>query len=466
MAKIAINEQNTGAVGIHNKVNATNRAIKYYRNGKLHRTDGPAVIYESGKMKYYRNGKLHRTNGPAVEYKDFNNKSEELAYNLSPNVNGSENESSIHTPTLVDRISYDQDLKLHKENIKAEKIVTDENKPAIDIFETKRWCNKDGKLHRDNDLPAIVYHTGSKLWYKNGFRHRDKDLPAVEYNGGYKAWYKNGFIHRETLDENGVLNPAIINSNDEKFYYLNDEEIDIEQWKKENTELAKIVTDDECEISSNGTKRWYKDGKLHRDNDLPAIVYHTGRNVWYKNGKLHRDNDLPAVNFADGYKEWYKNGFIHRETLDENGVLNPAIININDEKFYYLNDEEIDIEQWKKENIKAEKIVTDDECEISSNGTKRWYKDGKLHRDNDLPAIVYHTGSKLWYKNGFRHRENDSPVVEYNDGYKAWYKNGFIHRETLDENGVLNPAIINSNDKKYYYLDGKHIDIKKWIIDK
>jgi hypothetical protein len=40
---------------------------------------------------------------------------------------------------------------------------------------------------------------------------------------------------------------------------------------------------------------WYKNGKIHRDNDLPAIISQNGYKGWYKNGQLHRDNDLPAV---------------------------------------------------------------------------------------------------------------------------------------------------------------------------
>ena len=30
-------------------------------------------------------------------------------------------------------------------------------------------------------------------------------------------------------------------------------------------------------------------------------------------------------------------------------------------------------------------------------GTKAWYKDGKCHRDNDLPAKEYKDGTKAWY---------------------------------------------------------------------
>jgi len=37
-------------------------------NGKLHRVDGPAVIDPYGNKYYYHYGKLHRVDGPAVEW--------------------------------------------------------------------------------------------------------------------------------------------------------------------------------------------------------------------------------------------------------------------------------------------------------------------------------------------------------------------------------------------------------------
>jgi hypothetical protein len=39
---------------------------RWYLNGELHRTDGPALIYPDGTQKWYRKGHLHRIGGPAV----------------------------------------------------------------------------------------------------------------------------------------------------------------------------------------------------------------------------------------------------------------------------------------------------------------------------------------------------------------------------------------------------------------
>lgn len=40
----------------------------------------------------------------------------------------------------------------------------------------------------------------------------------------------------------------------------------------------------------------------------------------------------------------------------------------------------------------------------SRDGTKRWYRGTKLHRDNDLPAVEHPSGAKKWYKDGERCR--------------------------------------------------------------
>ena len=41
-------------------------------NNKLHRTDGPAVVWTDGSKFWYVNNKLHRTDGPAIEFASGN----------------------------------------------------------------------------------------------------------------------------------------------------------------------------------------------------------------------------------------------------------------------------------------------------------------------------------------------------------------------------------------------------------
>ena len=61
-------------------------------------------------------------------------------------------------------------------------------------------------------------------------------------------------------------------------------------------------------------------------------------------------------------------------------------------------------------------------CETDADETKRWYRDGKLHRE-DGPAIEYVNGTKLWYRDGKCHRE-DGPAIEWANGDKYWYLKG------------------------------------------
>jgi len=71
---------------------------------------------------------------------------------------------------------------------------------------------------------------------------------------------------------------------------------------------------------------------------------------------------------------------------------------------------------------------------VLANGTKCWYLDGNLHRE-DGPAIEYSSGYKSWHLNGKLHRE-DGPAVEYDSGYKSWYLNG----KMVTEEKVMNPV--------------------------
>jgi hypothetical protein len=51
-------------------VKTKNRDIHWYKEGKFHREDGPAIEFVDGENHWYKEGKLHREDGPAVEYPD------------------------------------------------------------------------------------------------------------------------------------------------------------------------------------------------------------------------------------------------------------------------------------------------------------------------------------------------------------------------------------------------------------
>ena len=85
-------------------------------------------------------------------------------------------------------------------------------------------------------------------------------------------------------------------------------------------------------VSDDGTKHWYLNGKLHRE-DGPAVEYADGGKWWYINGKLHRE-DGPAIEDAAGGKWWCINGKLHRED-------GPAVECPSGSKAWYLNGEKL-----------------------------------------------------------------------------------------------------------------------------
>jgi hypothetical protein len=89
-------------------------------------------------------------------------------------------------------------------------------------------------------------------------------------------------------------------------------------------------------VYEDGTKFWYLNGKLHRE-DGPAIELANDNKFWYLNGKCHRE-DGPAIEYANGTKHWFLNGEYHRED-------GPAIEQADGTKFWYLNGENLTQEE-------------------------------------------------------------------------------------------------------------------------
>ena len=56
---------------------------------------------------------------------------------------------------------------------------------------------------------------------------------------------------------------------------------------------------------------YIQNGKFHSSNDQPAISRSNGYKAWYNDGKLHRNNGMPAV-ICNHYLAWYINGVFQR----------------------------------------------------------------------------------------------------------------------------------------------------------
>lgn len=106
---------------------------------------------------------------------------------------------------------------------------------------------------------------------------------------------------------------------------------------------------------------------IDHGNELEEIHYNDGTKAWYKDGSLHRE-DGPAVEHADGDKEWFYDGVPHR-------IGGPAI--------------------------------------ERANGSKRWLQYGKLHRE-DGPAIEGSDGKNIWALNGNKLSEKEVNTIFWN----------------------------------------------------
>ena len=79
----------------------------------------------------------------------------------------------------------------------------------VDVYDTRRYYNSAGELHRE-DGPAVIRAVGTKEWYHNGLHHRE-DGPAVEFPSGMHKWCLNGIVfsqqrYYKRLAELGIAN--------------------------------------------------------------------------------------------------------------------------------------------------------------------------------------------------------------------------------------------------------------------
>lgn len=184
-------------------------------------------------------------------------------------------------------------------------------------------------------------------------------------------------------------------------------------------------------------EKYYINGKLHRING-PAVVYpkNSNRNKYYQNGFLHRLDGPAMIDSKRHY--WYKNGKLHREK-DKPAIYTTTSImdGRNDTSF----------REWY---IDGQLHRTTDAAHICPDCVA-WYKDGKLHRIGGW-AYKDRTEEK-WCIDGKLHRYTGPAHIKTYNNHRTvntWYKNNIVHRDD-------GPAIIdsgNSTYKEYYYQNG------------
>ncbi|RTK96138.1 MAG: hypothetical protein EKK64_04875 [Neisseriaceae bacterium] len=123
-----------------------------------------------------------------------------------------------------------------------------------------------------------------KVWakrcefFKQYIKHR-KNKPSVEWRSGKKQYYFDG---------------------DEYF-----------------------ITKEGCFVLE---KDYQNSFAINFKGTLPSIIYPNGTKEWWANRKLHRNNG-PAIEYSNGDKEWWWNGKRHN-------YQNPAVIIGNKQYFF------------------------------------------------------------------------------------------------------------------------------------
>jgi len=169
----------------------------WYRHGKKHREDGPAVVWMNGVQEWFVNGKRHRVGAPAIT--DHSGNYEEwwvdgelhredgpAAFKIGSYEfwfrNGKQHR--VGGPALITMLNgvvfmeeWWLDGKRHRED-----------GPAIESEKRQEWW-LDGELHRE-DGPAVI-DKFSMEWWVHGKRHRE-DGPAVVWDDGTEEWYEDG----------------------------------------------------------------------------------------------------------------------------------------------------------------------------------------------------------------------------------------------------------------------------------
>lgn len=95
----------------------------------------------------------------------------------------------------------------------------------------------------------------------------------------------------------------------------------LEQQHKNISECTKTISNTTTVVNRGGSKYWYVEDKLHRE-DGPAVEHLDGHREWYIDGLLHRVNG-PAIEHIDGHKEYYIKGkYLNKKDFDDFVRLN------------------------------------------------------------------------------------------------------------------------------------------------
>jgi len=141
--------------------------------------------------------------------------------------------------------------------------------------------------------------------------------------------------------------------------------------------------------------------------------------------KIHRKNFKPAVGYSSGEFEFWvdnllyfpKEDYIFREVTYIRKLFEERLY--QDGTICYCNPKGI-----------LSNVLENTPSITYPNGTKEWYRDGILHRE-DGPAVEYSNGDQEWWWLGQKHRFGGPAVILKNKEY--YYEFGILIRNSTSD---------------------------------
>ena len=157
---------------------------KWYKNGRLHRIDGPAVIFYGGFTAWYKNGKRHRIGGPAIIGNDFE----------AWLINGKRHR--IDGPSFIsenETIWFYNDCYVHPD------AAPYLNKPGWRVNGVNHYieCDSYDDYFIEADEPTRVHFDGTFCHEIYGELWRYENKPSIYNSNGYMLWVLNNVEHRQ-----------------------------------------------------------------------------------------------------------------------------------------------------------------------------------------------------------------------------------------------------------------------------
>jgi len=335
------------------------------KGGQFHREDGPALVGEGFKA-WYQNGRQHRDpkEGPSYE---------------SPSI----------TQWKVNGLLHRLDGPAH-------------------IEDNNEYFYLNGELHRE-DGPAIIYPNGTSKWaYAGHIFESEKDWRAYKVERASRHVRECGITEvRNAYGQlSSVTGPSLFDNSFAEWNLLG-------QRHRLGGPAYTEVSDGLLEQS------WYKNGKLHRDGDMPAksiIIDNYSIEEWHVDGELHRSKgpasmEISVFDNSQYLKQWYSNGDLHRTD-------GPAVINtfpgLEAEEYWVLG-EAFTQEQFESGSV----LIESDEYHMH---IQTQVDELRLHKEHG-PAVISDEGLAKHYIDGQLHRE-DGPAIIWPDGNQEFYLRG------------------------------------------